>query len=215
MIPTTPTTLLSTAYLPPITWIVAVCQADKVLVEQWEHYQKQSYRNRCHIAAANGIMPMSIPVEHNKKEKVLTRDVRISEHSDWQRQHWRSLESAYRTSPFFEYYADDYAPFYHQKYEFLLDFNQQILDKTLELLNINKEFHLTDDYTSEYAVPVCDLRETIHPKRKDDFQAKRYYQVFEEKHGFLANLSVIDLLFNMGNEAQLIIQHHTNNKKKH
>ncbi len=201
----TDSTLLSTAYLPPVAWIQALYHADTVLVEAHEHYQKQSYRNRCHIGAANGAMPLSIPVEHDKRAKQLTRDIRLSEHGDWQRQHWRSLESAYRTTPFFEYYQDDFAPFYHKKYDFLWDFNMELLHKCLELLDVEKEIGTTAEYCAEYGENVVDLRHVIHPKRTYEFDAKPYYQVFDEKYGFQRDLSVVDLLFNMGNESVLMI----------
>ena len=197
--------LLSTAYLPPISYLFAINNADVFVIEQWEHYQKQSYRNRCNIAAANGVMPMSIPVEHSSKEKTLTKDIRISPHGDWQRQHWRSLVSAYNTTPFFEYYADDFAPFYHKKYNFLLDFNTELLQKILALFDIEKQLNFTTEYTVDYEEKAVDLRNEIHPKRIDNFVAKKYYQVFDQKNGFLPNLSSVDLLFNMGNEAQIVI----------
>ncbi len=198
--------LLSTAYLPPVSYISALLHSDTALIEQWEHYQKQSYRNRCNIAAANGTMAMSIPVEHNSKEKTLTKDIRISPHGDWQRQHWKSLVSAYNTTPFFEYYADDFAPFYHSKYDFLLDFNTELLHKILELFDIDKPLNFTSEYVADYEEKAVDLRNEIHPKRTDVFQAKKYYQVFDQKNGFLPNLSCVDLLFNMGNEAILVMR---------
>ena len=196
--------LLSSAYLAPVEYYVQLTQAERVSIEKQEYYIKQTYRNRCHIATANGIMALSIPVEKPSTGKALTRDIRISEHGDWQLMHWRSIESAYNSSPFFEYYKDDLWPFYEKKWNFLWDFNQEIQAKMIELLDIEPIIH----YTSDYVVTpdgLTDLREQIHPKKPLLQPAQSYYQVFEQKFGFQAGLSIIDLLFNMGNESLLIL----------
>lgn len=200
------TVLFSTAYLPPVSYVSALVNAGNVEVEQWEHYQKQSYRNRCHIAAANGLMALSIPVERTGTEKKCMKDVRVSEHDDWQRQHWKSIVSAYNTTPFFEYYEDDFAPFFHQKWDFLLDFNMALLEKVLELLDVRKSIGFTAGYVADYHKKVVDLRGQFHPKHDCGFTIRPYYQVFQEKYGFLPDLSIVDLLFNMGNEAQLVLK---------
>ncbi|HJV78630.1 MAG TPA: WbqC family protein [Paludibacter sp.] len=197
---------MSSAYLAPVEYYSAMGKAKIVYFEHCDYYVKQTYRNRCHIAAANGVMALSIPVEKASSEKMLTRDVRISDHNDWQLNHWRSIESAYNSTPFFEYYKDDLLPFYEKKWTFLWDFNQEIQTRVLELLELKPEIQLTGEYKITLNESVLDLRESIHPK-KQDLQAeyKPYYQVFEQRFGFQPNLSIIDLLFNMGNEAQLII----------
>jgi hypothetical protein len=197
---------LTSAYLAPVEYYSAMSKAEIVYFEHCDYYVKQTYRNRCHIAAANGVMALSIPVEKASSEKMLTRDVRISDHNDWQLNHWRSIESAYNSTPFFEYYKDDLLPFYEKKWTFLWDFNQEIQTRMLELLELKPEIQLTDEYKITFNENVLDFRESIHPK-KQDLQAehKPYYQVFEQRFGFQPNLSIIDLLFNMGNEAQLII----------
>jgi len=174
-------------------------------MENCEYYEKQSYRNRCNIAAANGKMALSIPVEKSTAEKMLTRDVRISDHNDWQVQHWRSIESAYNSTPFFEYYKDDLLPFYERKWTFLWDFNFEIQTKILELLDMQPEIRLTTEYKIHLENDVLDLRNSIHPKKENTIRCKPYYQVFDQRFGFQSNLSIIDLLFNMGNESQLII----------
>jgi len=197
---------LTSAYLAPVSYYVALANAEQVFIERCDYYVKQTYRNRCHIAAANGVMALSIPVEKASGSKVLTRDIRISEHSDWQIQHWRSIESAYNSTPFFEYYKDDLWPFYEKKWNFLWDFNQEIQSKIFELLDITPSIQFTGEYKTTLEENILDFREAIHPKKSnftDDL--KSYYQVFESKFGFQPDLSIIDLLFNMGNESQLII----------
>jgi len=197
---------LTSAYLAPVEYYSALAKAEVVLLEHCDYYVKQTYRNRCHIAAANGQMPLSIPVEKVSAEKILTRDVRISDHSDWQLNHWRSIESAYNSTPFFEYYKDDLLPFYQKKWTFLWDFNQEIQAKILELLELNPEIRLTEDYKKSPDENVLDWRESIHPKKSNSgADSKPYYQVFEQRFGFQPGLSIIDLLFNMGNESILIL----------
>jgi len=197
---------LTLSYLAPVEYYAVLAGAETVYLEHCDYYVKQTYRNRCHIAAANGMMALSIPVEKATKEKILTRDIRISDHSDWQTQHWRSIESAYNSTPFFEYYKDDLLPFYEKKWTFLYDFNLDIQHKVLELLDLNPKILLTEKYTAEPQQGVVDLRESIHPKKESLFETpKPYYQVFDQRFGFQPNLSIIDLLFNMGNESQLII----------
>lgn len=197
--------LFSTAYLAPVEYFQYLKTAGKVCIEQHEYYQKQTYRSRCRIATTNGIMDLSIPVE--KRNHTLIRDIRISEHSDWQTQHWRSIEAAYNSSPFFEYYADDFRPFFEKKWLFLWDFNMELLHKTLELLDIETEILLTKTYEPQTGEETLDLREIIHPKKEASIPLKSYYQVFATKFGFIPNMSIIDLLFNMGNESQLVIAH--------
>ena len=196
--------LLSTAYLAPIEYYVVLANSERILLEQHEYYQKQSYRNRCRIATANGIMDLSIPVDSAGKTPI--RDLRISDHNNWQTHHWRSIETAYNSSPFFEYYADDFRPFFEKKWLFLWDFNLALFNKTLELLDIETKIELTEQYKPETSDNFLDLRAAIHPKKEISLLLKPYYQVFETKFGFMPNMSIIDLLFNMDNEAQLILK---------
>jgi len=201
------TVLLTTAYFAPTEYYAVLAKADKILLENCEHYTKQTYRNRCRIVSANGILDLVVPVEKISNEKQLTRDVQISNRTDWQLQHWRSIESAYNSSPFFEYYKDDFLPFYEKKWIFLWDFNLSLQEKVLELLDIQPKIELTTEYVTSFDKNTLDLREKIHPKKKSDFiDLPCYYQVFEQKFGFIPNLSIIDLLFNMGNEAMLVLK---------
>jgi len=199
---------LSSAYLAPVEYYSEIAKADVVFIESHDYYLKQTYRNRCLIAAANGLMALSIPVEKVSGEKVLTRDVRISDHNGWQLNHWRSIESAYNSTPFFEYYKDDLLPFYEKKWTFLVDFNREMQATILELLNLHVEIKQTTEYKNELDDSFLDLREAIHPKKEDQpINYKPYYQVFDQRYGFQPNLSIIDLLFNMGNESIFSLIH--------
>lgn len=202
---------LSSAYLAPIQYYAKFLAADRILIEQHDNYIKQTYRNRCTIVSANGQIPLSIPVEHASGEKVRMKDIRISEHGNWQHMHWNTIVSAYNSTPFFEYYQDDFYPFYHKRYSFLFDFNEELRNLILQLLNISlPDIVYTETYQTEFSAEELDLRETIHPKKDwtmldTRFRSVPYYQVFGQKYGFVGNMSIIDLLFNMGNESQLIL----------
>ena len=252
------TILLSTTYFGPVQWYQKLYRAEEVLIERCESFQKQTYRNRCHIATTTGIQALTVPIERQftvyslqftddyskcreglanispvncKPSTVNTiKDLRISDHGNWRHLHWNALKSAYGESPFFDYYQDDIRPFFEQRWDFLFDFNEAIREKMCELLDIQpsvnytKEFtvyslQFTDDYTGESeglaskstvnckpstVNNIMDFRSAIRPKHPEpdpDFTPKRYYQVYEQKHGFLPNLSVLDLLFNMGPES--------------
>jgi len=200
--------VVTTAYLAPVVYYSEMAKAKTVFIENWDFYLKQTYRNRCQIAAANGSMVLTIPVEKAESGKMLTRDVRISQHNDWQIQHWRSIESAYNSTPFFEYYKDDLLPFYENRWTFLWDFNQEIQAKMLELLNLDILIQPTTEYKNIQNENILDLREEIHPKKENKFvNCNPYYQVFDQRYGFQPNLSIIDLLFNMGNESIFSLIH--------
>ena len=196
------TVLLQTTYVGPIQGYQKLYRYDLTLIEQYDSYQKQTYRNRCVIATANGLQALTVPVEATG-EKCLLRDIRISDHNQWRRVHWNALQSAYNESPFFDYYADDIRPFFEKKFEFLVDFNESIRETVCNLLDIQPKVEYTTNFEKQVDT-VDDYREVInakHPLADVDFQPRRYWQVFEGKHGFQANLSILDLLFNMGNEA--------------
>lgn len=200
------TVYLTTAYLAPVQYYAKLYQAKCIRMETADNYLKQTYRNRCLIAGAGGTLALTVPVVKPDTPKCLTRDIRISDHGNWRRLHWNALVSAYNSTPFFEYYADDFAPFYEKKYPFLLDFNEQLRRLVCKLLDLQPDVH----YTDTYAQPSeGDFRESIRPKHEGDdpaFRAVPYYQVFRDKYGFLPNLSVVDLLFNMGPEAVVVLE---------
>ncbi|MCD8043505.1 MAG: WbqC family protein [Tannerellaceae bacterium] len=198
---------LSTAYLAPIHYYSKLYHYPVVYIEQWENYTKQTYRNRCTIAGANGPLSLSVPIIKPETVKCLTKDIRISDHGNWRHLHWNALVSAYRMSPFFEYYADDFAPFYHEKqFDFLIDFNNTLQELICGLLDLETEIRYTETYQTEVET---DFREAIRPKHAPEdpsFYLRPYYQVFQKKNGFLPDLSIVDLLFNMGPEGLLILK---------
>ena len=198
-----PTTLLSSAYLPPINFFTAINSGGDVLIEQYDNYCKQTYRNRCRIATAAGVQSLTVPIVKGSSPKQLMKDVRISDHGEWRRQHWNALESAYMNSPFFMYYQDDFRPFYEKKYEFLIDFNTELTLLIMKLAGINKSVRLTESYTRQ-TENIKDLRNLIEPDNNQE-KTKGYWQVFKQKYGFLSNLSAVDLLFNMGPEFPLYL----------
>ena len=200
------TVLLPSAYLPPVSFFTAINSGGDVLIEQYDNYCKQTYRNRCRIAASSGVLTLTVPVIKSSSPKQLMKDVRISDHGEWRRQHWNALESAYMNSPFFLYYQDDFRPFYEKKYEFLIDFNTELTLRIMELAGINKPIKLTESYCKKDE-NLLDLRQMVNPGINEPENCRPYWQVFKQKHGFIGNLSAIDLLFNMGPEFQNTIAH--------
>ena len=195
--------VFSSLYLAPIEYYSALFRSSQAVIDIHENYQKQSYRNRCIIAGANGPMPLSIPIEKPEAGKSHMKDIRIAVHGNWRHLHWNAIISAYRSTPFFEYYEDELQPFYEKRTSFLVDFNLQLHQLVCRWLQIDVPTTTSTEYITQISEGMSDVREAIHPKRPSDFTTKPYYQVFAEKNGFLPNLSIIDLLFNMGNEARL------------
>ncbi|HRN16249.1 MAG TPA: WbqC family protein [Xylanibacter oryzae] len=205
--------LLSSAYFGPVQWYQKLNRSEVTLIEQYDSYMKQTYRNRCIIATTNGIQALTIPTERSDSQSVLAdnktlmKDIRISDHGNWRHLHWNALTSAYGESPFFEYYADDIHPFFEKKWEYLYDFNMEITNKMCELIDLRPHVAATEEFIKS-PEGFTDFRDVIRPKRPlqdNDFEPKRYYQVYESKHGFLPNLSILDLLFNMGPESIFLL----------
>ena len=192
--------ILSTTFFGPIQWYQKINRYDNVAIDCSERFLKQTYRNRCIIATTNGLQALTVPVEHSYMQMV--RDIRISDHNNWRHQHWYALKSAYSESPFYEYYADDIRPFFERKWDFLYDYNQAIVEKMCELLQI--DMTAVSGITDSDMPASRDFRNIIqpkHPGEDPEFESRPYYQVFQRKHGFLPNLSILDLLFNMGPEG--------------
>ena len=192
--------ILSIAYLPPVAWFQKIKQVDSVYIEKQEHYVKQSYRNRCYVLGANGVLSLSIPVVATH-DKQLIGDVKISYDEKWQQQHWRTIESAYRNTPYFIYYADALESFYQKKHSFLFDFNMELIQLLMKNFKLNTELKFTETYSA--STSYNDYRNTIHPKKElTDTDFKPYLQLFNEGQSFKINLSSIDLLFNTGPNVQ-------------
>ena len=213
------TALLSTTYFGPVQWYQKLYCYDRVLIEQHETFQKQTYRNRCLIATTQGVQALTVPIVHpavpanNLQSSIFNlQSLRLSDHGEWRRQHWQAIQSAYGESPFFEYYEDDLRPFFtERRWELLIDYNDAICRKMCELLDIQPNMEYTTEFVqpktpnSQFLTPNSqDFRDVIRPKHPlpdPDFQPHPYYQVFAQKHGFLPNLSILDLLLNMGPES--------------
>ena len=200
--------LLASTYFGPVQWYQKLNQSDCCLIARHDHFVKQTYRNRCVIATTSGLQALTVPIERYEEVHCEMRDIRISNHGSWRHLHWNALQSAYGESPFFEFYADDLRPFFERRWEFLFDFNTAITRKMCELLDVHPQIAFTEAYASAEEEGVTDFRDAIRPKHPlpdDGFRPRRYYQVYEQKHGFQPNLSILDLLFNEGPEAVLYL----------
>ena len=194
-------------YLAPVPLYAQLYAADALVVDDVSPFVKQTYRSRAVIAAESGAQQLTIPVIHDGG-RVAMRDVRISEHGNWRHQHWNALVSAYRKSPFFEYYADDFAHFYEEKDGFLLDFNMRLHTVVSELLGLEREVRLLSAGDVD-AVTAVDVRSVAEPKALAAMQCaggQPYYQVFAQRNGFIPSLSIVDLLFNTGPEGLLVLR---------
>jgi hypothetical protein len=194
-------TLLFPTYFPSISHFAALAQSESTVFEIEDNFQKQTNRNRTYIYSPNGIQLLNIPVKHSKESHQKTKDIQIETDFDWQKQHFKSLEAAYRSSPFFEFFEDDLRPIFEKKHNFLLDLNFETLEIVSKCLRMKLEYTTTTEYfhevdTNEYK----DFRSLVNGK-KDSSSFESYTQVFDDKYGFINNLSVLDLLFNEGKYA--------------
>jgi CRISPR/Cas system Type II protein with McrA/HNH and RuvC-like nuclease domain len=177
-----------------------MAQSESITFEMEDNFQKQTNRNRTYIYSPNGIQLLNIPIKHSKNAHQKTKDVLIENEFDWQKQHFKSLEAAYRSSPFFEFFEDDIAPVFEKKHTFLMDLNMEVLEITAKCLRMKLEFSKTTEYFHETIDNTSDFRYLANGK-KDANSFEKYQQVFDDKHGFINNLSVLDLLFNEGKFA--------------
>ena len=202
--------LLSTAYFPPVQYFSKYLMFNEIFIEQFENYIKQTYRNRCVVLGANGPVSLVVPVVKGRSKKIKIKDLKISYDTEWQRNHWRTIFSAYSSSPFFEFYKDDLHPFFVKRTKYLLDLNLAIQKTLSNLLEMAPQRILTKDFEAIPANTV-NFREAITPKKqkkKDDalFSPREYTQVFSGKFGFVPNLSMLDLLFNEGPNSVNILE---------
>ena len=195
-------------YLAALPLYTGLYKADRLVIDDTAPFVKQTLRNRTTIATENGAQTLTIPVMHNGRS-IPMRDIRISEHGNWRHQHWNALVSAYRKSPFFEYYADDFALFYEERDGFLIDFNMRLHRVVRELLGLERKVELLSEITDkEVLLATTDARHIAEPRTLAEIESctKPYYQVFSQRNGFIPNLSIIDLLFNMGPEGLIVLR---------
>ena len=202
-------TLLHPTYFPSISHFVTIAQSENITFEVEDNFQKQTNRNRTYIYSPNGIQLLNIPIKHSKENRQKTKDIKIEPEFDWQKQHFKSLETAYRSSPFFEFFEDDLRPIFDRKYIFLLDLNFEVLEIVLKCMRMKVDFGKTLEYFHEIGDnSVIDLRNLVEGK-KDNSTFQNYTQVFDDKYGFINNLSVLDLLFNEGKYAMDYLKEQT------
>ena len=192
-------------YLAPISYYALLAKADDVTIDTDEPYRKQTLRNRCWIASPNGPLSLTIPVVKFEPYRTPMRDIRISDHGNWRHLHWNALQSSYRRTPFFEFYADDFAPFYERRWEFLVDYNQALQQMVCGLLSLPSPSSCRD--------ATCRVRDVEGGEDRGNYggegggcdTSRPYYQLFSDRHGFMPDLSIVDLLFNMGPESVLYL----------
>ncbi|MGY8924871.1 MAG: WbqC family protein [Flavobacteriales bacterium] len=197
-------TLLYPTYFPNIISYIVMAHAEKLVFEVQDSYQKQTYRNRCYICGANGKLGLHIPVKYSQKNRQNTSEILIDNSSNWQSIHWKSLESAYKTSPYFEYYQDDLVSLFTTKKESLLGFNLECIEIINSCLNLSIKYSKSLEFNKEKQQK--EYRYLVNARKESEIKINPYIQVFQEKHGFINNLSILDLLFNEGPNAKSYIQ---------
>ena len=196
--------LIHPNYFPNIHQFTQIIKANNILFEVSDNYQKQTFRNRTYIYGANGKLGLFIPVIHTHKYRELFKDVKISYDSNWMDLHLKSLQSAYRSSPYFEYFEDDFIKLYSKKEKFLADFNIKCIRLISSLLDLDLDYKISGEYV-EKTNDIIDLRDLSNARKEKKIDTPKYIQVFESKHGYINNLSILDLLFSEGpNSVSLI-----------
>ena len=196
--------LIHPNYFPNIHQFTQIIKADNILFEVSDNYQKQTFRNRTYIYGANGKLGLFIPVIHTHKNRELFKDVKISYESNWMDLHLKSLQSAYRSSPYFEYFEDDFIKLYSEKEKFIVDFNIKCIKLISNLLDIDLNYKISGEYV-EKTNGIIDLRDLSNARKEKKIETPKYIQVFESKHGYINNLSILDLIFSEGpNSVSLI-----------
>lgn len=199
-------TLLYPTYLPNIASYIVMAQSDEIVFEICDSYQKQTYRNRCYIYGANGKLSLNIPVHFSQRDRQNTDEIEIDNTSKWQSIHWKSIESAYKTSPFFEFYEDELKELFNTPKEFILDFNLECIAIINSCLGLDVAMSNSDEFLK--TTNKTDYRFLVDARKESEINTKNYIQVFQEKHGFINNLSILDLLFNEGPNALNYLKNH-------
>lgn len=194
--------LIEAQYIGTCSYWNLLLKADKIILDAEEHFEKRSYRNRAHILGANGVLRLSIPLERGKHQHSKMKDVKISYNERWHDLHWQSFTSAYRRSPFFEYYEDNFKKFYVQKYESLLDYNFQLIQTISKILKTELPIIFADKYYTKNEIDAIDYRSFILPNQSPLIIAEQYTQVFSDRFSFEPDLCVLDALFNLGNRTK-------------
>ena len=197
--------LIHTTYLPNIDTFVAIAKAKQVSFEVCDNYQKQTYRNRTHIYGTNGKMPLTIPVVYSQKNRQLYKDIQVSNDTNWQDLHWKSIKSAYNSSPFFEFYEHDLQALFENEVSYLMDFNFKCFDVVLDCLQEQFSFDTTTEFDKKPG-NISDFRPLVDNRKEIEQHFKPYTQVFDDKHGFISNLSILDLIFNEGPNAMMYLE---------
>ena len=193
--------LFSTAYFPPVSYVAALLQSDSIVVEQYETFPKQTYRNRTVIATANGLLALTVPVVRTNGNHTYTKDMAICYNENWALKHWRAIESAYNSSPYFLYYKDEVEVILNKQHATLIELNMDILVFVVKKLKAKKDILLSDDYVSIIGKETTDYRNIFSPKNKEAIQLPPYDQVFADRFGFQSDISILDLLFNLGPDS--------------
>ena len=196
--------LIHPNYFPNIHQFTQIIKANNILFEVSDNYQKQTFRNRTYIYGANGKLGLFIPVIHTHKNREIFKDVKISYESNWMDLHLKSLQSAYRSSPYFEYFEDDFIKLYSEKEKFLADFNIKCIKLISNLLDLDLDFKISNEYV-EKTNDIIDLRDLSNARKEKKIETPKYIQVFESKHGYLNNLSILDLIFSEGTNSVLLM----------
>jgi hypothetical protein len=196
--------LIHPNYFPNIHQFTQIIKADIILFEASDNYQKQTFRNRTYIYGANGKLGLFVPVIHTHNNRELFKDVKISYDSNWMDLHLKSLQSAYRSSPYFEYFEDNFVKLYSEKEKFLVDFNIKCIKLISNLLDLNLNYKISNEYVVK-TNDIIDLRGLSNARKEKKINTPRYIQVFESKHGYLNNLSILDLIFSEGTNSISII----------
>lgn len=197
--------ILSTAYFPNIQYFSKILYSEKVLIENDETFPKQTYRNRCVILGANGVQTLVVPVIKGRSGKIKTKDIQISYAENWQNQHLQTIKSAYASSPFFDFYIDEIEALIKKRHKYIIDLNLEILNELLSLISIKTKILLTNNFVAIDLNNKNDYRFSISPKSKHidkNFTPSEYIQVFSDRNKFVSNLSILDLIFNLGQESK-------------